>query len=226
MMRTLFTICLLALAPSLQATDLNALLRKMDGAAANFQTLQAKVRWVKYSALVEDATTEEGVIVVRRNPDKSVDMLIEFQDPYPYFLSVQGTQVEIYRPKIAQVEEYDLSRSRESLEQALLLGFGTAGRFLEENYRIKLQGEETAAGQDTVKLELIPKSPDMINKIPRLEMWISKSGWQPVQQKLYEVNPGDYRLYTYTNIAHNPRLKKSAFRLKIPRGTKRVFPQK
>ena len=225
--RLLTSLLALVLLPTLQAsTELETVLRNMDQAADRFSTLEAQVRWVKYSALVEDESAEEGVIVVRRNNDKTVDMLLEFQQPYSYFLSVQGTKVEIYRPRIAQVEEYDLSRSRETLEQALLLGFGTAGRFLRENYHVQMRGEETAAGQPTIKLELIPKSDDLLRKIPRLEMWISKTEWQPVQQKLYEINPGDYRLYTYTKIALNPALKDSAFKLKIPKNTRRVFPQR
>ena len=216
----------LLLAPVLPAAGLDAVLANMDKASSGFQSMQAGVRWVKYTALVDDETAEEGVIVVRRAKNKGVDLLIEFQKPYPYYLAIQGTKVEIYRPKIAEVQEYDLSKKREMLDQALLLGFGTAGKFLSENYNVKLIGEEQAAGHDTVKLELVPKSPEMLKNIPRIEMWISKAGWQPVQQKMWQPAKGDYRLYTYTNIKQNPTLQDKAFQLKIPKGVKRVYPQR
>ena len=131
--------------------------------------MQADVRWLKYTDIVEDESIEEGVIRVLRDKEKQFNLLIEFQKPYPYFVSVRGTKVEIYRPKIATVEEYDLSKSREMLEQALLLGFGTAGRVLRENYELKMEGEEKAAGTATVKIELVPKSEKMRTNMPRLE---------------------------------------------------------
>ena len=81
-------------------------------------------------------------------------------------------------------------------EQALLLGFGTEGRFLSEHYNVTWQGHETAAGEAAVKLELVPKAEKMAQRIPRLEMWVSTASWQPVQQKLYLPTAGDYRLYT------------------------------
>lgn len=217
----------LVLTPTLPAAvDLQTLLRNMDAAAAKFQGLQAHVEWVKYTAIVDIKSAEGGSIQARRNQDRSVDVMIEFEQPYNYFVSVRGAKAQIYRPRIATVEEYDVSKSKDILDQVLLLGFGTAGRYLEENYKITLQGEETAASEETVKIELIPKSAELLKKIPRLEMWISKSKWHPVQEKLYEVNSGDYRLHTYTDIVFNPPQKDSQFRIKLPGNVKKVTPQK
>jgi outer membrane lipoprotein-sorting protein len=239
-LRTLAAILGLVLAPaSKAAVDLQTVLRNMDATAAKFQGLEAHVEWVKYTAIVDVKSIEEGTILARRNKDRSVDVMIEFnsrstvsgdrsspKEPYNYFVSVRGTKAQIYRPRIATVEEYDVSKSKEVLDQVLLLGFGTAGSFLEQNYKITLKGEESAAGEETVKLELIPKSEELLKKIPRLEMWVSKSKWHPVQEKLYEVNSGDYRLHTYTDIVLNPPLKDSQFRLKLPGNVKKVTPQK
>ena len=235
LLRTLTAILGLALVPALPAAvELQTVLRNMDATAAKFQGLEAHVEWVKYTAIVDSKSVEDGKILARRNKDRSVDVLIEFEHavvngtrtPYNYFVSVRGTKAQIYRPRIATVEEYDVSKSKDILDQVLLLGFGTAGRYLEENYNVTLKGEETAAGEETVKLELIPKSEELLKKIPRLEMWISKSKWHPVQEKLYEANSGDYRLHTYTGIVFNPPLNDSLFRLKLPGNVKKVNPQK
>ncbi len=212
--------------PVLPAVEMDVLLARMDTASEGFRAMQADVRWLKYTDIVEDESIEEGVIRVMRDKKKQISLLIEFQKPYPYFVSVRGTTVEIYRPKIATVEEYDLSRSRDMLEQALLLGFGTAGRFLRENYDLEMQGEEEAAGVDAVKLALVPKSEKLRGNMPRLEMWVSTSDWQPVQEKIYGADPGDYRLYTYTNVKRNPAMKESAVKLRIPGKVKRIFPQR
>ena len=224
--RTWVAAALLICSSAQAGSDLETLLAQMDRAAAEFRGMQAKLRWVKYTAIVEDESVEEGVIKILRGKDGEFRLLVEFQAPYSYFFAVRGEKAEIYRPRIATVEEYDLSNSKAALEQALLLGFGTGGRFLSEHYNLTWQGRETAAGEATVKLELIPKAEKMAQRIPRLEMWVSKASWQPVQQKLYLPTTGDYRLYTYTEIALNPRLRGSDLRLKIPRGVKRVYPQR
>ncbi len=217
----------LLICPSVQAaSELETLLARMDRAAAEFRGMQADLRWLKYTAIVEDESVEEGVIKVLRGKDGEFRLLVEFRSPYSYFFAVRGTKAEIYRPRIATVEEYDLSSSKAAIEQALLLGFGTGGRFLNKHYDVTWQGRETAAGEATVKLELIPKAEKMAQRVPRLEMWVSTASWQAVQQKLYLPTAGDYRLYTYTEIALNPGLRGSDLRLKIPRGVKRVFPQR
>ena len=97
---------------------------------------------------------------------------------------------------------------------------------MSEHYDVTWRGRETVAGEVTVKLALVPKDEKTAQRIPRLEMWVSTTSRQPVQQKLYLPTPGDYRLYTYTEIALNPRLRGAALRLKIPRGVKRVYPQR
>ncbi len=211
---------------NLSAIEMNELLARMDVASDSFQSMQANVRWLKYTDIVDDESIEEGVIHVMRNKRKQINLVIEFRDPYRYFFSVRGTKVEIYRPKIATVEEYDLSKSREILEQALLLGFGTAGRLLREKYELMMVGKEEVVGMTSIKIALVPKSQKLRGQMPRLEMWVSTRDWQPVQERIYGVNPGDYRLYTYTNIKRNLPMKDSALKLKIPAGVKRVYPQR
>ena len=226
MLRKLWYPLVLLFLPSLSASiDLDTVLANMDRAAASFRSSRADISRLKYTAIVDDKSIESGVIYVRKDKGK-MRLLIHFTDPYPYYLAVNGNKAEIYRPRIATVEEYDLAKSREMFEQAFLLGFGTTGQYLRENYKLRLEGEETAAGKPTVKLELIPKSEKMLRHIPRLEIWISTETWQAVQQKLDQPATGDYRLFTYTNIAMNPRLPNKQFKLKIPKNTKRVFPGK
>jgi outer membrane lipoprotein-sorting protein len=163
---------------------------------------------------------------VRRPGPENADLYIDFTDPYPKELLVKGGQVEIYKPKIKTVEEYDVSKSKDKIDQALLIGFGASGKAIRDNYDAKLVGEETVAGQPTVHLELIPKSEDTRKSIQKLEMWVSTNNWQTVQMKLIQDTSGDYRLYTYSDIELNPSLKDSDFKLDLPKGVKRITPQK
>lgn len=208
------------------APDLATVLTNMDAAASGWKGMRASLEWVRYMALVDDRSVEEGKIVVRRTADGSAAMLISFEDPNVYFLSVQGTRVEIYKPKIKTVEEYDVSDSKAKVENALLLGFGTSGSYLGQHYDIKLLGPAAVKGESVVHLDLQPKDPQAELNSQRIEMWVSTDIWQPVQQKIYDRNPGDYRLYSYSEVVLNPALTAEDFRLRLARGTKRVHPQR
>ena len=220
-------ITLACLPPTLPAApSLEAVLQNMDSAADVWQGMRAKVEWVRYISLVDDRRVESGRIAVRATKSGAIQMLLAFQQPSVQYISVRQAKVEIYKPKIKTVEEYDLRKSKEKLENALLLGFGTAGSYLNEHYEIVLEGEEAVAGQPAVKLDLQPRNPrgDLNNQ--RIEMWISTTHWQPIQQKIYDRNPKDYRLYSYSDVKMNPSFKSNEFKLPLGRGTNRVRPQR
>ena len=208
------------------APPLETVLRNMDSVAASWQGMRAQVKWVRYDSLVDDRRVESGRIAVRTTDSGAVQMLIEFQEPSPQFISVRQDSVEIYKPRIKTVQEYDIREYKDRVENGLLLGFGTAGSYLAKHYEISLEGEETVAGQSTVKLDLRPRDPDGdLNNSP-VEMWISTTHWQPVQQKMYDRNTSDYRLSSYSEMETNPAFRSGEFKLPLARGTKRVRPQR
>lgn len=211
----LSTALILAAAPGA-----DQVLSNMDQAAADWTGMQAKTAWTQYTKLVDDSSVEQGSMAVRRADNGRVDLRIQFTEPYPRDLLVRGAKVEIYKPKIQIVEEYDVSKSKDKLEQALLSGFGVSGKFLQEHYGVEVAGEETVAGVDTVLLELTPKDESMQDSITRIQMWVSKQSWQPVQQRLHQPN-GDHRTYLYSDVELNPSLKDSDFELDIPKKVKR-----
>lgn len=218
--------CFLLAASLHAAPKLETLLANMDSAASAWAGMRAEVRWVRYVSFVDDMRVESGRLAVRRSASGDVEMLLEFQHPNHYFLAVRAAKVEIYKPKIKTVEQYDVSESKEKLQNALLLGFGTEGSYLRKHYDIAVQGEESMADQQTVRIDLRPKDPGSELNNRHLEMWISTSSWQPVQQKIYEIAPGDYRLYSYSAIELNPKFSDREFKLRVPRGTRRVRPQR
>lgn len=208
------------------AADLDGLLRSMDSAAAAWRGMRADVEWSRYMSLVDDRTSEFGRIVVRRDRSGGVSMLISFERPNAYFLSVKGAKVEIYKPKTKTVEEYDLSDSRAKLENALLLGFGISGAYLGRHFDIKVVGGEDIGGYETLHIDLQPKAPDAELNNQRIEMWISTTHWQPVRQKVHDRLTDDYRAYSYSRMEVNPALRDGEFRLRLARGTRRVRPQR
>lgn len=224
--RLLVIPCLLSLTAVARAETLESVLNQMDAAAAKFQSLAAHVRSVKYTAIVSDTTVDEGTIWVKRVKPRVSRMLIAFTVPDKYYVEVDEKKARIYRPKIATIEEYDVTKLGDVKEQLWLLSFGAAGRDLTTHYKVGLGRSETVAGQPAVKLELTPKSPKLLQHVPKIEMWVSTSNWQPVQQKVYDVTPGDYRLSTYTDIKLNAPVSNSQLQIHPAPGTRRIEPQK
>lgn len=207
------------------ATDsLENVLERMDRAAASFKALSADVKSVQHTAVINEDNTDIGRMLLKRSKH-DMRMLIELTQPDVKSIDIQGHKVEIYYPKRNVVEEYDIGERRELVNQFLLIGFGTSGKELSSAYNISVLGSDTVAGQTATHLELVPKSPEVLKNLKKLELWIPDSEGYPIQQKFY-LAAGDYKLVTYTNVKVNPPLTDADLKLKVPKDAKRVFPQK
>jgi len=165
-----------------------------------------------------------GTIKLRRPKPHETQILIEFTEPDPKVVSFQGKKAEIYYPRMQTVDEYDLGKNRDLVNQFLLLGFGNTSRELQEAYNIRLIGPDTLSGQKATEIELIPKSKEVAQQIKRFELWISDSSGLPVQLKYYPS--GQSIQMTYSDIKRNPDLADSDLKLQLPKGVKREYPQK
>ena len=207
------------------ATDsLENVLERMDRAASSFKALSADVKSVQHTAVINEDNIDIGRMLLKRSK-RDMRMLVELTAAGPQVHRHPGHKVEIYYPKRNAVEEYDIGQRRELLDQFLLIGFGTSGKELSAAYNMNVLGGDTVAGQATTHLELVPKSPEVLKNLKKLELWIPESEGYPVQQKFYLAG-GDYKLVTYTNVKVNPPLTDADLKLKAPKNVKRVSPQK
>jgi outer membrane lipoprotein-sorting protein len=191
-------------------------LSMMDHAAEDFKSLTAAIEHVKYTALVQDKSTETGEIFVR----KDAKVRIDFQSPDPRTILRNGDNLYIYTPKINRVEEYNIGKNRAMVDQYLALGFGTRTEALRKNYNIALTGEEELDGHKAAVLELTPKSEEQQKQISKVVIWVDESSWLPVQQKFMETGSGDYVLSRYTKVMKNLKLGDGKFKPDWPKGTK------
>ncbi len=202
-----------------------AVLAKMDEAAMEFRSMTGKIRKVTHTAVINDDSVESGRIHLKRQGRRGIRLLVDISEPDPKSYALQARKAEIYYPKIQTVQEYDLGKQGQLLDQFLLLGFGAPTRELMDSYTLRVTGEEMVAGQKTARIELIPKSQKVRQHLSKAELWISLENGQTVQQKFYEPS-GDYRLATYTGVKWNPDLPDSALGLQLPRNVKREYPQR
>ncbi len=200
---------------------LDNVLKQMDAQAATFQSLTADLERTKVTVVVNDKSTESGMILVRRD-DK---MRIDVTQPDPRTILRDGDKFYIYNPKIHRVEEYNLGKKKSIVDQFVLLGFGTSGTSLRESYAITLQGEETLDNRKVLRLELLPKSDDVRKELSKIDLWLDESTWLPVQQQFFETGSGDYFIIRYRNIDRNVHIPDSEFKPHWPHGTTKIQPQ-
>ena len=201
--------------------NVEAVLKQVDRQAKTFESLTVNVERTKVTVVVDDHSTESGQMQVRRD-DK---MRIELTSPDPRTILRDGDHLFVYTPKAHQVEEYDLSKHRDLVDQFLLLGFGTSADSLKKGYLITVEGEETLGNEKVARLELTPKSEEVRQQISKIELWLDESNWLPAQQKFYETGTEDYFIIRYTNFARNVSLPDSRFKPRWPGGVTRVKPQ-
>ena len=204
---------------------LEAALDKLDEANAAFKTVSATIRRVSHTAVINEDNVDTGTMLIKRPKPHDMRLLVNLTQPDPKTVALQGRKAEIFYPKLATVQEFDVGQSRALLDQFFMLGFGTSRRDLLAANSVRMLGEETLGGEKTYDLELIPKSKDVLQHLHKFQLWISQANGYPIQQKFF-LPGGDYMLVTYSDLKINPDLPDSALKLHLPKGVKREYPQK
>jgi outer membrane lipoprotein-sorting protein len=217
---TLAAAACLAFGASAAEQSPEAVFQRIDKAAAQFKGLTADMKRVAHEGAIDEEEVSSGTIKVKLPKPHDLRMLLDFQQPDAKQVELSGTKILIYYPKTKSAEEYDFGRSHRALmEQYLKLGFGSTSKEMKEGFNVEYGGPEKVEGQDTTRLSLTPKSPEVAAQFPKFELWISDANGIAIQQKMYE--PGkSYNLVTYTNVHLAPNLPDSAVKISLPAGLK------
>ena len=199
----------------------DSVLAMMDKSARDFHTLTADIEHIKYTDVVKDTSTETGKLLVRRDEK----MRIEFFQPDRRTILRTGDSLFVFTPKINRVEEYDLGKNRDLVDQYVLLGFGTKSDNVRKSYEVNVISETELDNKKTVQIELIPKSEQMRKQIAKIQMWIDEASWLPIQQKFFESGSGDYLIFHYTNVKKNLKIGDNQFKQDWPKGVTRSKPR-
>jgi outer membrane lipoprotein-sorting protein len=199
----------------------DSVLAMMDKSARDFHTLTADIEHIKYTDVVKDTSTEIGKLLVRRDEK----MRIEFFQPDRRTILRTGDSLFVFTPKINRVEEYDLGKNRDLVDQYVLLGFGTKSDNVRKSYDVNVIGETELDNKKTVQIELIPKSDQMRKQIAKIQMWIDEASWLPIQQKFFESGSQDYLIFHYTNVMKNLKIGDNQFKQDWPKGVTRTKPR-
>jgi outer membrane lipoprotein-sorting protein len=206
-----------------QAQSLDAVVQKMDQAAANFRSTEATFEWDQYQKVVDETDSQKGKIYFRRSGG-GIEMAADVTDPSPEQVLFSDSKVQIYQPKIDQVTVYNTGKDKAAVESFLVLGFGGSGQDMLKSFDVRYVGAEKVGDVSTEKLELTPKSQKLKNNIDRVLLWIDGARGISVQQQFF-TSSGDYKLAKYSGIKVNERLPDGAFKLRTTSKTKTVSPQ-
>jgi outer membrane lipoprotein-sorting protein len=216
--------CILLLdAGGVQAQSLESVLKKMDAAAASFQTAEANFVWQQYQRVVDETDSQSGTVYYRK-AGNDIEMMADVKQPDHKVVLYKDGKLEVYQPNINQVMEYSTGANRSELESYLVLGFGGSGQDLVKSFDITYMGEETIADKPSAKLQLIPKSQKVRSTFPQILLWIDLSRGISLQQKFMQTQ-GDWRTSTYSDIKIPAKIGNDAFELKVNKKTQFVSPQ-
>jgi outer membrane lipoprotein-sorting protein len=198
---------------------LDAVLKKMDSAAATFHSTQADFEWDQYQKVVDETDVQKGVIYFRR-VGQQIEMMAHVKDPDQKFVLYKDGKLQVYQPKIEQLIVHDMGNSRNDLESYLVLGFGGSGQDLTRAFDVTYGGDETVDGIATGKLQLVPKADKVRNTFTQIILWIDMARGISVQQKF--ITPqGDFRLVKYSNI-RTDKLGNDIFQIKTTGKTQTI----
>jgi outer membrane lipoprotein-sorting protein len=198
---------------------LDAVLKKMDAAAASFRSTQADFEWDHYQKVVDDTDVKKGTIYFRRS-GQQIEMMARVKDPDQYVLYKEG-KLQVYQPKIEQLIVHDAGNNRGEMESFLVLGFGGSGQDLKKQFDVTYGGDETVDGIACGTLLLVSKTEKVRNTFAQFILWIDLARGISVQQKF--ITPeGNYRLAKFSHIRINEKIGNDVFQIKTTGKTQTI----
>jgi outer membrane lipoprotein-sorting protein len=214
------TAAVLACAGNAGAQSLTAeQVKDMDAAAEKFSSVEADISVDRYTAVVQEHSTQTGTTAMRRERG-SMEMAMHLKagsdDPETYILYKNG-EADVYYPAQKTETVISAGANRSEFDSMLTTGFGASSKDLAANWDVTFQAMEAVGGVQCAKLDLVSKQQNVKNNFSHVTVWIDLT--QDVSRKVVMVQPdGDTRTATYTNIRCNQKLADNVFKLNLPSG--------
>jgi outer membrane lipoprotein-sorting protein len=193
---------------------LDQVFAKLDEVSKTFHSIETGLEETKVTVIVNDRDVKSGKMYYSRG--KEPRLKLEITKPQSEFVLVANGKLQIYTPKIKQVQEASIAGKQNLVEMLLALGFGQTSQDLKKNYEITLAPDETVDGQKTTVLDLKPKNSGTFQSV---RLWLDQKEWHAVQLKTTEKS-GDYEIFKYSNSKVNGSIPDSRFKLDLPKDVK------
>lgn len=202
--------------------SVETVLKRMSGTYQSIESLGAELHQVKsYPQLGLTDPPERGVLYVKRKAKEGLLVRLEMLEPEQRIVTVRDGRYMLYQPKIKQAIEG-------SVDQKAGSGAGTSfmNYFLGDlsnamkDYDIVSMGDERIGERGTVHLRLTAK-PGGRGYYPRIDLWIDKELWMPVQQEFVEPNRSVTKI-RFEGLRFNEEMKNDLFHVNLPKDVERV----
>jgi len=219
---TLLLAARMAIAAPADEMAKDAVLRRLDVAAANFHSTSADFEFDAVETdPIPDKDVQKGTVYYERKGN-SFQMAAHIHElngkiaskVYSYTSGV----FNLYEKLTNQVTRFSKVSQYESY---LMLGFGASGKDLEQKWEIKYLGSEVIDGVKTEKLEMVAKDAAVRKNIPKVTIWLDTERAVSLKQ-IFEEGPGQYRVCFYFNFKTNQPLPYDAFKLDTDKQTQYV----
>lgn len=199
------------------AQKLDEVLHQMDAASTRFKSAQADFRWDLYERVVKQTTTQNGSIYFLKS-GSTTQMGAKIEPPYEKFLEYKSGVLRVFDPGPDHLTVVHASQ----YESFLTLGFGGSGTDLAKAWNITLQGHETlndgSGPVDTVKLDLVPKDPKVLDSITHITIWVDLKRGISLKQQFF-LPSDDQKIATYTHIRYNEKVNTAPYAIKTDKKT-------
>ena len=203
-----------------ESLNLEQILTKIDQRGQTLHAMSSVIIQKRWTEILQEFDEGEKGKFYFLKERGNVYLRKDISNPQENTLVIGEGKVLFYQPRIKQVQRYNLGERRNRAE-FLLLGFGSNKDALKEAYNIRFLKREKIEGRVTYSLELVPKSDKISAYFSTIVIWIDSTLWVPVQQKLMEPTK-DFILISFQDIQLNPKMRKSNFKLKLPKDVKIV----
>jgi hypothetical protein len=196
---------------------LKTVLSQMDAASTRFHSAEANVQKLQFERIVNDTTTETGLIYFQRSAG-SMQMGAKFDPPDAQIMEYKNGVGRIYNPATNQMQQISAGGANQARYDAFLtLGFGGSGSELARAWKIADQGtEQMTDGGKTVpveKLDLVSNDPGVQSNFTHITIWVDPA--RDVSLKQVGFTPsGDTDTTIYSNIKLNQPIDLKPFEIK------------
>jgi outer membrane lipoprotein-sorting protein len=188
------------------------LLARLDRFSQSFHGMTAEMNTTNHIAGINEDDRESGSIILRRDSPGKIRMLISITGSNASTVLLQNQTVQIYHPKLNDIQEYDIRQYKDIAQQLFQLGFGVAGVELAKNYTIETIRREIVNQENATFVELLPKSAELRKRLSKVTLWIADKTNCAIRQK-FDFPDHGYRLAEFSRVLVNPNIPSSAFDL-------------
>lgn len=202
-----------------QSMTLEQVYAQMDASAPKFQSVEAGVSVDRYTAIVQQHSTQSGSYALRRaggSMEMAMHLSAGSDDPETLILYKNG-EAQVYQPAQKTETVISAGANKGEFDSMLTTGFGANSKELTANWDVTAQGTENVGGVTCAKLDLVPKQQNVKNNFSHVTVWVDLARDLSLKVVMYQPD-GDTRTAIYTNIRYNKPVAGSTFTLKVPGG--------